>query len=133
MSTSGLTIPVRTEFEARIESLLLRLHKATGPDRELNKALPAAFGYFWDGRHPACWKSADGLFLDDEDFTGSLDAALALVPEGYGAVSLSISEHGQSSARLGHPYVYGNGANAALALTIAALRARAALAKAGQP
>lgn len=66
-------------------------------------------------------------FYSAPRYSTSIDAALTLLEPGYVAVSLSINEHGQSSARIGPPYVYGNGATPAIALCVASLRARASL------
>lgn len=56
--------------------------------------------------------------------TESIDAALSLVPKGFGTVSMSLGEGERgSSVRLGHPYVYGNAKTLPIAIVIAALRA----------
>lgn len=112
--------------------LIARLEKASGPDREIDLALSV----IW-------FNEPEERFLTDElwrrefsiaqKYTASPEAALRLIPVGYGAISCHIDEHGGSSARLSHPYVFGNGRTFALALCIAALKARASLAKDSQP
>ena len=84
---------------------------ALGLPRKLTGLMPSGLGRI-------------GVECSAPHYTASLDAALTLLPAGYGAVSASINESGKSSVRIGHPYVFGEGATPALALTIAALKAR---------
>jgi len=113
--------------------LIQRLEAATEGSRELEEDI--ALSVVWrrlDGGTSAIasgvWQSPcdfwGGLLLPC--FTRSIDAALTLLPEGYGAVSASFNEQGRSSVRIAHPYVSGNGATPALATVIAALKAREA-------
>lgn len=82
----GTTAVVTAQETSSVNDLIARLEKATGPDRELNKAIPAALGYVWNGAAPGWrWEHANGTLLQDADFTGSIDAALTLVPEGWWA------------------------------------------------
>ena len=77
-------------------AIIARLEAATGPDRELSRDIAFALGW------RVCWgkwyspataaearKSKKALpaypaSLEPPDFTGSLDAALTLVPKGWG-------------------------------------------------
>ena len=60
-----------------MSDLITRLEAATGPDRELDRAIAKALGvmplYQMRGQIGSSWP----------DFTDSIDAALTLVPEGY--------------------------------------------------
>ncbi len=71
------------------------------------------------------WQMKHGDF---PHYTTNLQAAVDLVPEGYGAISLSITEqtyHPENKCRVtwGHPYFAVFGATPALALCVAILRA----------
>lgn len=111
-------------------NLISRLESASDGSRELDLAVAMATGqslaesdyptYAYHG-DKAVWEWSTG---ETPHYTTSLDAALTLVPEGYVSVSAAINERGQSSMRIGKPYVSGNAATPALALCIAALKAR---------
>lgn len=101
-----------------MQELIERLEKATSPNFAVEREVADAFGW------PSSASAPVSMSL--------IDDALKFLRPGYGAVSLSINEHGQSSARLGHPYVYGNAFNAATAIVICLLRARLALASDGE-
>ena len=58
---------------ATLEALLARVLEGTGPDRELDFAIAAAFG----------WPDSPNLHQHARRYTESLDAALTLVPEGW--------------------------------------------------
>ena len=58
---------------ATLEALLARVLEGTGPDRELDFAIAAAFG----------WPDSPNLHQHARRYTESLDSALTLVPEGY--------------------------------------------------
>jgi hypothetical protein len=101
--------------------IIARLESAQEGSRELDEAIYDAIG------RPGDDDPQEYSFLHGDcppAYSTSLDAALALVPEGYMAISASLNERGPSSVRIGHPYVFGNAATPALALTIASLRAR---------
>lgn len=119
-----------------MQELIERLEKCSEPDRGLDAEIDCALR-FRDLR-PARPDDFDGKygysegnlkcehgFLMAHSNTRSIDEALELIPAKYGSVSLAINERGKSSARLGHPYVYGNAFNAATAIVICALRALA--------
>lgn len=128
--------------EAEAEGLIDRLAKATGPDRELSVEI-ATYLFDIEWRPYTAGKrvrilcgydrsTGDTVFYGKAvvpHYTASIDAALTLVPEGYGSVSLSINERDQSSARFAHPYVFGNAATPAIAICIAALKTRLAKAE----
>jgi len=127
--------------KADLAALIARLEKATGPDRELDARIYAACfhphgfdrmaerafnrhdlrSYVWydtEGRRITCW--------GDKAFTGSLDAAVTLVPEGfywsYDIRGCAIVCAGEPPSEIygdcrGHP-------SPVIALCIAALKAR---------
>jgi hypothetical protein len=117
--------------------LIERLEKATGPDRELGIAVCAACkvrvsGYGrTDEIHAKAWIAVNG------DPTGSLDAAMELMPEpnvegDKGRVVETRFDFGRSMfwATVNYDH-HGRGATPAIALCIAALRARDAQAGRG--
>jgi hypothetical protein len=114
-----------------LSGIIERLEKANGPDRELDAEIHRAITPLLSDTQ-IDQKVSGWLFGGDHAqptlapfYSKSIDAALTLVPSGYGAVSMSIGEGERgSSARLGHPYVHGNAKTPAIALCIAALRAR---------
>lgn len=71
----------------KLTELAERVEKLTGRDLEINKLIPVALGYSWNGALSSAnpdgrWqKSPQGPFLKDDDFTGSLDAAMTLAVE----------------------------------------------------
>jgi hypothetical protein len=120
-----------------IIALAERCEKATGPDRELDAQIwvavtPACTRRELRGIHKATGKEQiidetrepDGRLIIVPAVTASLDAAMTLVPEGWGysicptsaLLTRSTSDHG----------VMARAATPALALTAAALRAKAA-------
>lgn len=102
-----------------LSDVIAMLEKATGPDREIDYAIDRA----------VTGRAKHRLFTPP--YCSSVDAALTLLHAEYGAVSMSKNEHGQSSAHVGHPYMFGNGQTIAIAICIAALKARLSLAKEG--
>lgn len=131
-----------------LQGLIERLEKCTGPDRELADDVLLACG--WTRRlvassHPKAseryeppyykWASAAGqswpTIVSRPDPTASIDAALMLVPKTYN-LSIGRTVHGFASADIWDPEnrateQHGNSSGSiAIALCIAALRARAA-------
>lgn len=134
-----------------LSALIERLEKATGPDRELDADIARLLGYrilttlrvF--GRQQMCteeaWNTPGSSTLDLPHYTSSLDAALTLVPEG-GAIRIqNYREVNYSDLRLptkdfSAAFVWVEidtsrfgrfGATLAIALCIAALKARASI------
>lgn len=83
---------------ATLEALLARVLASTGPDRELDGKIAKAFG--WIERYEMWWpseivklarKRKHAIYnykmyslIQMRPYTGSLDAALTLVPDGWG-------------------------------------------------
>ena len=112
----------------RKDDVIERLEKATGPCRELDKAILLALGYSWRGM--AYWFRDDShAWEGNTHFTVSIDAALTLRPDGalYAIETYDSNgiypEHVRASA-----WVQGAArafaATPALAICIAALKAR---------
>jgi hypothetical protein len=111
-----------------MDELIERLEKATGPDRELDAAIALAIGI------PATKSYGDealGNFYRApayfKHYTASIDAAFTLVPEGCTAVfHLFNHRDGFWECDLGNTGAdfCGQAATPALAICIAALRAR---------
>ena len=116
-----------------LSDLIARLEKATGPDRELDEQIQAAIS------GATLEKQADGRSAYHRDgfwisigkvlpYTSSIDAAMTLVPEGmekdftdlYGVARVSVG----INAEPGPFYGTHEGGSLAIALCIAALRAR---------
>lgn len=119
-----------SESQKLIE-LAERCEAATGPDRELDAAIALLYG--WTVHKGDNWIGPHGQ-ISVPEFTGSLDAALTLVPEGQGCTIVQNiggfphratvwTAKGAVGDIQGQP-----GATPALALSAAALRARAAIA-----
>lgn len=127
-----------------LEGLIARLEAAVGPDRVLADDVLLACGWVlkdsvWyisdaHAKHEAepCWPECD----NPPDPTASIDAALTLVPEGWGweqmtwhdsrppvVVCVSCGNYGRGD---NYNSVDGEAPTAPLALCIAALKARAA-------
>lgn len=85
-----------------MKDLIERLEAATGPDQELDHAIGMAVGF-------------------GGDFTSSIDAALTLVPEGYG---WNLQGNTNSFYAVVRGYKNKVSPTPAIALCIAALRAR---------
>lgn len=105
--------------------LAARVEAASGPDREIDKAVQRATG---DGSGNHWFKNHLGEHTTDDlapAYTASLDAAMILVPEGWTCWSLRSERigtgvDGQEQRELAFA------ATPALALTAACLRARSA-------
>ena len=110
-----------------MSDLIARLEAATGPDRELDRAIAKALGvmplYQMRGQIGSSWP----------DFTDSIDAALTLVPEGWRWHSYYWPRKDEPkimSLVTSEPHVgiaHGKAATPALAICIAALKARGEL------
>lgn len=131
-----------------MKELIERLEKATGPDRTLDCRIHAAHiggefvvvgrptyipeRYFANPNPEINWIGYDLLNVSPA-YTSSIDAALTLVPNDLPAMaqrSIAPDPHcaliGRPSKLPGKPSVWrGNGATPAIALCIAALKARA--------
>lgn len=129
-----------------MQDLIERLEKASGSDRELDgliygliHGLKRNHGTFqtldkFQFEHPTKRHPNDpaALYVPDGDvaeFTASIDAALSLVPEGceFEVGSAHLVECFWATAISTHHTCKGNGRSAALALCIAALKARASV------
>lgn len=104
-----------------MRDLIARLEAATGPDRDLDFAIAAAVG----------WPDSPHSHQHARRYTEHLDAARSLVPEGW---DWSVDGFGKSARGRGYLYspypdceeVEAEAATPAIALCIAALRAREA-------
>ena len=111
-------------------TLIERLEKATGPDRELNADIAEAIGVTvirmpLSGPH-------DGNGAMIADYSDSIDAALTLVPDGWGR-KCEFGPGFNNSVTVGHvgadglydkPEQWASHESEAIALCIAALKAR---------
>ena len=112
--------------------LSARVGGLSGPDREIDWQIAVAVGVKSEPR-PKSWAGIDQLqFLTDlPRYTASLDAAMTLVPEDYAIDCLKEGEVGRWYVNM-RPrnwiaeWECSRAATPALALTAAALRARAA-------
>ena len=108
-----------------------RVEAMRRPDNGIDREIAFAVG--WTRATPAglkfeYWFDPNGKRADPGDFTGSIDAAMTLVPDGYLAqVWRGIDGEGSATCsqlkQINLPRVFG--AIPAMALTSAALRARA--------
>lgn len=112
--------------------LIARLEAATGPSRELDKAILLALGYSWRGM--AYWSRDDShTWEGSTNFTASIDAALTLVPDGAswdvrwksGDKNASVTFYPPGDDPDDYFHVW-EAATPALAICIAALRAKGA-------
>ena len=105
-----------------LDALIARLEKATKPSRALDMEIAKATG----------WKVFRGRWLNEHgetcrnvwEFTASIDAAMHLVPEGY---HWEVTGAGYARVRKCWDEIKdfeGRAKNPAIALTIAALKAR---------
>jgi hypothetical protein len=142
-----------TDPETNVGALIARLEAATGPDRELDAEIAASLRIYtgtatWVDGWKGEWRAINGLvhLLGDygshgnfrpSAFTASIDAALTLVPEGaekelsdlYGVAVAKVGLNFHDGPEVGEH----KGGSLAIALCIAALRARSALAPEGKP
>jgi hypothetical protein len=110
-----------------IAALIERLSNATEGNEALNVEIAAAVGWTGTigGMGGVIWRAPDGVERRP-DFTRSVDAALALVPEGFGWEVGADNIEGTMDYGASVNYVAAAGTTAALALCIASLRARIA-------
>jgi len=103
-----------------LTALIERLESATEGSRELDADVARVCGIEWSHDENGNYGPYDIMPMR-VFFTRSIDAAVSLVPEGWGWCSDSL-DPGEHYAQAG-PFL-GEGHTPALALTIAALRAR---------
>jgi hypothetical protein len=120
----------------KLLELAERVEKASGPDRELDQEICRAVGpckYQPDGTWITYFEGGYSHSINPLPVTASLDAAMTLVPDGYGFQAKLYSESSnESEADVWKgcdydPIHSAEAANPALALTAAALRARAGM------
>lgn len=137
MSSPYLNLQPRTLEQAmtdKLDALIARLEAATEGSETLNEIIAVDLGYVYlpgDGftMYQASWMK-DNEKVALPDWTRSLDAALSLVPEGWiwdvtstGAAWVMTDQ--SAAERLGEDlHLMASGATPALALCIAALKAR---------
>lgn len=110
-----------------MDELIARLEKATGPDRELDADI-----MYFEIERGAGIKVAriPSLTETANHYTLSIDAAITLVPEEHNADVIRFSNskgHANVKQHMTEAGHLGNGATPAIALCIAALKARKAL------
>jgi hypothetical protein len=109
--------------------LIERLEAATGPDRELDIEIAKAAGWVYESENRSWyrWRSPAGAIeIAPPLYTFMLDAAMTLVPEGFGHKihGDNVEHEMQFEAQVDYGEFY-PGSTAAIALCIAALKARA--------
>lgn len=121
-----------------MSDLIERLEKATGPNRELDEAIALAvlsaggevrlLGMADDDPPLKMFTYPDGSKGTALRYTSSLDAALTLVPEGFAADIICYTSGNGRTAVWNEPSIFrcDRGSTPAIALCIAALKARAA-------
>lgn len=104
--------------QTNVKTLAERCERVNGPDRNLDAVI----------RHVVLEGVGTGYAADAPAYTGSLDAAMTLVPKGWGIASASTNGAGCGEIKLGvfgkEQTVNGWGYSLALAICAAALRAR---------
>lgn len=123
--------------DSELIALAGRVENATGDDRNLDREICPLVGIrVVDEGHPLgrCYYDENGYGVPLPAFTASLDAAMTLVPERFRKdISLSVSPMSidmggkDFKALVGGHKNRGSGRTFALALTAAALRARATM------
>jgi hypothetical protein len=120
---------------AELLALAKRVEAATGADRELDKDIGEALGAIcewidWPDRPQKVLSICNSITRELPAFTASLDSAASLVPEGW-AYCVDSNDGGYATVfprrELGYLPTdpYADAATPALALTAAALRAKA--------
>jgi hypothetical protein len=112
-----------------MNDLIERLEKATGRDLSLDYQIEL---YVRDGKPLP--RDSQNWPIGVKDYTSSIDAALTLVPKGLNYVLKARNPGAKSEARVGGPqggFIIKDGEHSspAIALCIAALKARAAMAE----
>ena len=115
-------------------SLIKRLEALTGPSREVDAEIAKATGWtavpweFEGARGVAWYASGPEAYKECPHFTGSIDAALTLMPATLkNTILLQTSSPAKAGfGRDGKKFTYLEGATAPIALCIAALKAREA-------
>ncbi len=117
---------------ANLTDLADRVARLTGPDREVDAAIAVAAKVvphdFEPAFEPGYWRAMyDNRHWYAPEYTASIDAAMTLVPEGYDYGIYRVS--GECQVEVGAAETFQleqvTAATPALALTAAALRARA--------
>lgn len=115
-----------------MDELIAQLEAATGPSATLDMAISRAI------RTGQVWTDSQGFPNDVKSYTSSIDDALSLKPDGFQAyVDTGIGMgHAHACIWTDHPHRISAGArqaaNPAIALSIAALKLRAAVMGTGQ-
>jgi hypothetical protein len=105
------------------EELIAALEAATGPSRELDAAI---FSHLYGWSYPLVGAAVHDFRENGAAYTASIDAALTLVPDGCEAVIWTAGGADVFPATPGlRAYDATHAATPAIALCIAALRARA--------
>lgn len=122
-----------------MQELIERLEKATGPDRELDglifKVLAGKPGDEWYLFDDGVWcrrcREDSTAFDTPRVYTGSIDAALTLVPPDFDWCAGTDDDVPVAALTRPHegPWTWNNAATPAIALCIAALKARLAMAE----
>lgn len=114
--------------------LIKRLEALTGPSREVDAEIAKVTGWTsvpWEfaGTRGVTWyASGPEAYKECPHFTGSLDAALTLVPETLkNTVLIQMSLPAKAGFARDEKFTYLEGATAPIALCIAALKAREAI------
>ena len=108
-------------------TLSQRAAQLAGPDRAVDAEVAVALGYRIVGEgHPLGTQCYDenGVSVPLPRFTGSLDAALTVVPEGWHFYLESEISHAAVESRIDGREFYADAATPALAVLSAALAAR---------
>lgn len=123
---------------SELASLIARLEQASEPDRDLDQAIFLVLHPGWarkpwkKGARRTCWFDEKGERQwyndDDREYTRSVDDALTLVPEGWlwtwSGHEATVEKNSGRFLVEGDKEFYGRGHSPAIAICIAALRAR---------
>ncbi len=118
-----------------LEELAVRVEGAAGPDREIDAQIAGGLGWCVGpegNRGGRCGRTPQGTWKVVPRYTASLDAAMTLVPEGWTGIVQLTGAAELVDARNDSRRVRALACETpALALTAAALRSRAELARKG--
>lgn len=115
---------------AQLERIVERLQRAAGPDRDIDAAICKACNIPWSSDEEGNF-GGYGIMPRRVKFTSSIDAARTLVPEGWYVRKLNqFSDGWYCTVVRGEENYSGDQKPPAIALCIAALKARIALARA---